>query len=179
MRRFAALPGLSAHFRESKQIALLAVPIQSEGELYFTRGRLLRRVLRPTPSAALLTQGRVTFTDGSSRQEIDLAQNPVVRGFVDSFRHLLSGDQEAMQRTYRVRFAARPEAGPEAWSLHLVPRTQALSRFLREMDMEGHGVVVERMRMVEVSGDTTRTVFSEVDANRRFSEAEVRRIFRL
>lgn len=170
------MPGLSARFTEEKQIALLAVPLRSEGEIHFAPpGLLLRRVTSPTPSSALIQDGRITMVSGEQRQEIDLSQNPVVAGFVDSFRYILAGDRAGLERTYEASF----EQGSDGWRLRLVPKTEALRRFLQEMVLEGQGHEVRRMRMVEVSGDTTTTTFRDVNAQRRWSDAERRRMFSL
>ena len=175
LRHFAQLPGLSAKFEEEKRIALLAVPLRSEGEIHFSPpGRLLRRVTSPTASVALIANGRITLSSAGQRQEIDLESNPIVAGFVDSFRHVLAGDRAALERTYQVGF----ERDNEQWTLTLRPRTAALQRFLREMKLEGRGTVIEKMTMREVSGDTTLTRFHDVSTH-RWTDAERARTFQL
>ncbi|HJL05841.1 MAG TPA: outer membrane lipoprotein carrier protein LolA [Polyangiaceae bacterium LLY-WYZ-15_(1-7)] len=174
---FRGMSGLSARFREEKRVALLAVPLRSEGEIHFAPpGRLLRRVTSPTPSAALIEDGRLTMTANGERQEIDLSSNPVVAGFVSSFRHVLAGDRAALEETYRIGYAREDDGG---WELTLRPKGAPLDQFLERMVMRGRGTNVVEMRMVEVSGDTTVTTFHDVNVGRRWSEAELRRVFRL
>lgn len=176
LESFRGLPGLSARFREEKRVALLAVPIRSEGEIHFAPpGRLLRKVTAPTTSTALIADGRLTFASQGQRQEFDLTRQPLVAGFVDSFRSVLAGDRAALERTYRISFRPRDEG----WELTLRPRGEPLNRFLQEMTLVGRGVEVSRMRMVEVSGDSTTTEFFDIDASKRWSDAEARRVFRL
>ncbi len=173
---FRGLPGLSARFREEKRMALLAVPIRSEGEIHFAPpGRLMRKVTSPAASAALIADGRLTFTVDGQRQEIDLSRNAVVAGFVDTFRHVLAGDRAALEATYSIAYRATDDG----WELRLRPRAAPLDQFLQEMLMRGRGVGISSMRMVEVNGDTTETEFFEVDARRRWSESELRTTFRL
>jgi outer membrane lipoprotein-sorting protein len=180
LRDLSSMPGFYARFRESKRIALLRAPIESRGELFFAPpSKLLRRVESPTRSAALIDGDSLTFASGGRRERIDLAQNATVRAFVESFTHVLSGNRRALAQTYDIEFALRPDAGPRAWTLRLVPKRRELRRFLRELVLTGHDAVIERMRMVEVSGDTTETEFSEVDVRRRWSPAQIRRTFRL
>ncbi|MEC7519147.1 MAG: outer membrane lipoprotein carrier protein LolA [Myxococcota bacterium] len=176
LSRFAALPGLEARFVEEKRVALLAVPVRSEGRIWFSQDRVMRRVTAPDPSAALIADGRLRMRQGDRTEEIEIGDNPVLRGFVDSFRAVLAGDREALERYYRATLT--PGEG-ESWTLRLVPRDDALRRFLREITMRGDGVTIHEMRMVEVSGDETRTTFTDVDTARRFSPAEARRIFRV
>jgi hypothetical protein len=173
---FQSMPGLSARFTEEKRLAMLAVPLRSEGEILFAPpDRLLRKVTSPTPSAALLIGGRLTLEAGGRRQEMDLSQSEVVSGFVDTFRHVLAGDQAALERTYRMVF----RVDDDGWRLTLNPKTDALRRFLRNIVLEGDGASIRSMIMNEANGDTSVTTFSEVNARRRFSDAERTRLFRL
>ncbi len=179
LRRFAALPGLEARFVEEKRIALLAVPVRSEGRIYFAPpDRLMRRVERPEASSALIAGGRLRMRQGSRVEELSIDDNPVLRGFIDSFRAVLAGDRRALERFYRIEFTPRSDEA-DGWELILRPRAEPLARFLREIRMRGAGVAVREMRMMEVNGDETRTTFSELNTNRRFSQAETRSIFRI
>ncbi|MCB9615409.1 MAG: outer membrane lipoprotein carrier protein LolA [Sandaracinus sp.] len=174
---FRGMSGLSAHFVEEKTIALLATPIRSEGEIHFVApGTLMRRVTSPTASAALIERGRLTMVANGQRQEIDLASNAVVGGFISSFADVLAGDRAALERTYRIAYERTPEGD---WKLTLRPKGAPLNQFLTEMEMIGRDRSVRSMRMVEVSGDVTMTTFSDVRLNRRFDDAERRRLFRL
>lgn len=176
LQRFASSPGFEARFVEEKRIALLAVPLRSEGRIWFAPpGRLMRRVERPEPSAALIADGRLRMQQGDAVEEIAITDNPVLRGFIDSFRAVLAGDRAALARYYDATYT-RNESG---WELRLRPRDDALRRFLREIHLSGTGVVITEMRMTEMSGDETRTTFSQVDTRRSFSEAELRTIFRV
>jgi outer membrane lipoprotein-sorting protein len=178
MARFAAAPGFEARFEEEKRIALLAVPVRSEGRIYFAPpGRLLRRVERPDASVALIADGRLRMRQGERREEIRMDDNPVLRGFIDSFRAVLAGDRAALARFYDARY--QPDAASGAWELTLRPRDAALARFLREIRLRGQGTVIREMRMVEVNGDETRTTFHDVNTARRFGESEARTLFRV
>lgn len=171
---FSNMPGLHARFTEEKRMAMLVVPLRSEGEVFFAPpDRLLRRVTSPRESKALLIGGRLTLDSGGRRQEIDLGQNAVVEGFVDTFRHVLAGDRGALERTYRIAFT-NDDTG---WRITLTPKTDALSRFLRDMVLEGDGRSLRTMTMNEANGDTSVTTFSDVNPRRRFSAAEAARIF--
>ncbi|HHH28316.1 MAG TPA: outer membrane lipoprotein carrier protein LolA [Polyangiaceae bacterium] len=177
LHAFSELPGLEARFREEKHIALLAVPVRSEGRIWFVNpGRLMRRVTRPDASAALIDGGQLRMRNGDQTQELSIDSNPVLRGFVESFRAVLAGDQATLERFYDAQLT--PGEG-DAWTLRLTPRDEALGAFVREIRMSGHGVSMQEMLMVEVNGDRTRTEFFEVNPQRRFSAREARRIFRI
>jgi hypothetical protein len=180
LARFAGLPGLEARFVEEKRIALLAVPVRSEGRIYFAPpGRLLRRVTSPEASSALIDEGRLRMRQGERTEELSIDENPVLRGFIDSFRAVLAGDRAALERFYRAEVSARPEEGAGGWELRLRPRNGPLARFLREIRMRGTDATLREMRMVEVNGDETRTEFHDVNTRRRYEAAEARRLFRI
>jgi len=176
LRAFAGMPGLFARFHEEKHVALLSLPLESEGEIYFAPpGRMLRKVTSPTPSWALLEGDQVTLVSPGERRVLDLAQSPVVRGFVGAFRDVLAGDRAALERSYTLDFS---KTGDD-FTLTLRPRAAPLTRFLRELSLHGHGLSLTSIRMVETSGDETLTTFSEVDPARHYSADQLSRLFRL
>jgi len=176
LHTFASMPGLYARFHEVKHVALLSLPLESDGEIYFAPpGRMMRKVNTPTPSWALLEGDRVTLVSPGERRELDLASSPVVRGFVGAFRDVLAGDRAALERSYRIEFHSE---GDE-FTLTLRPREPQLARFLRELSLHGRGRALTRIRMLETSGDITETTFSDVDPARRYSPAELTRLFHL
>jgi len=177
LEAFSGLPGLEARFREEKRIALLAVPVRSEGQIWFAHpDRLMRRVTRPEASATLIDQGQLRMQSGGRTQALSIDENPVLRGFVESFRAVLGGNRETLERFYQAELTA---GEGDAWELRLTPRNEALRGFIREIRMRGHGVSIDEMTMTEVNGDETRTEFFEVNTHRRFSTAEARDLFRL
>jgi outer membrane lipoprotein-sorting protein len=179
LARFAAMPGLEARFTEEKRIALLAMPVRSEGQLFFAPpGRLLRRVERPEPSVALIDGDQLRMRQGDRTETISMSNNAVLRGFIDSFRAVLAGDRAALERYYRAELVPLPDRA-DGWELRLRPRNRDLARFLRQIRMRGDGVTLREMWMTEVNGDETHTVFADVNTARRFSRSEAGRIFRI
>ena len=177
LEEFSGLPGLEARFREEKRIALLALPVRSEGRIWFAHpGRLMRRVTSPDPSAALIADGQLRMRSGGRTEELSIDTNPVLRGFDESFRAVLAGNRETLERFYEAELS--PGEG-DTWNLRLTPRNRDLARFVREIRMRGHGVSIDEMTMIEVNGDQTRTEFFEVNTSRRFSAAESRSVFRI
>lgn len=180
LARFAAMPGLEARFREERRIALLAAPLVSEGTLHFSPpGSLLRRTTSPTPQSVLIRGGQLAFSEGGRTGQLDLSANATVRPMVESFGHLLAGDEAALRRIYDVRFSLRPADGPEAWEAALTPRSPELRRLLAEVRVRGRGVALEELRVREATGDETLTTFTAVDPARRYTPAEQARLFTL
>lgn len=177
LARFDELGGLECRFREERRTALLRVPLVNEGRIHFDPpGRFLRVVERPEAARLLIAGGRLQLTQADQVQTFDIADNATLQAFLDSFRAVLAGDRAALERFYDVTF----EAGSgDAWALALVPREANLRRFLRRVELRGDGTVIERMVVEETSGDVSTTTFSAVNAERRYSDAERARLFRI
>lgn len=177
LARLTQLKGMRARYREEKRIVLLKRPLVSEGEVRFAAPNLLlRKVERPEPATVLLEGEQLRVADSSGTRNLDLSQSPVVRQLVLTFVHVLSGNREALERLYTLRFEALPA---QRWQLTMTPKTSELGKLLTCATLEGHDAVVERLALQERSGDSTTMLFSEVDLTVRYDAAERARIFRL
>jgi outer membrane lipoprotein-sorting protein len=173
LHRFAGIEGLTLSFHEEKHIALLSMPLTSDGTLAYARpGRLARRA---SGQIVLIDGSTLRMTDGGHEQHIDLASQPIVRSFVDSFRAFLAGDRAALEASYTIGFA-HTDAD---WTITLTPRAAPLSQFMTSIVFHGAGDALISMTMSEVSGDTTTTTFSHVDDHHRFGAEESARVFSL
>ena len=176
LERFGRIEALECRFHEENRIALLSMPIVSDGTIHYVRpGRLARRVSTPSPQVILIEGSSLRMSEGGHDESIDLASQPVVRSFVDSIVQLLAGDRAALERSYVISM----DGAPGGWRVTMRPRASPLSELLTSVVFEGSGTSLARMVMTEVSGDVTTTTFSDVDAARRYSPAEVSRLFSL
>lgn len=171
---FREMPGLEARFREEKTISLLAAPLISEGTLYFAPpARLARRISRPTPSVLRICDGILSFGDGSELEEIDLKESPVLREYVNSFLRILEGDAETLVELWEMELTG----DAEGWRLRLRPLSESIARTIEEMRLKGRGALVERLQVVESTGDESITTYSEIQTERHFSDEELESIF--
>lgn len=176
LARFGRIEGMELAFREEKRIALMSRPAQSAGTLHYARpSRLVRRVTSPREQVVLIDAGELRMRDGERVERIDLASQPVLRSFVETFSQLLRGDRAALEQTYRVRY----ETTDGGWTLTLTPRGAPLDQLLRELRFEGAGTSLRGMVATETNGDTTTTTFTQVDVARRYTTAEAARLFSL
>ena len=176
MARLRAVPGLSARFTETKTIGLLAVPLINEGTLHYQPpGHLLRTIETPHRSQVLLVADAIWVREGGKSEQIDLAAHPTARAFVGSFRSLLAGDREALARHFELELHRDDEH--ESWTLHLRPRTEAMTRIVTRMKISGHREIVDRIVIEEATGDISDTRFADVDPKRRYSAQEAARLF--
>ena len=133
-------------------MALLAAPLVNEGTLYFApKGRLVRHITAPAPATVLIDEGSLRFADAGGSETLSLAQNPVLRLFVDSFVKIFAGDRVALERMYTMELQALPVGadGVARWSLGLRPRvapmTQIIERFLSSESLKNRPRSTKRL----------------------------------
>jgi hypothetical protein len=173
-------PGLYAKFRDEKHLAMLDAPLVSEGTIHFAPPqRLARRTETPIASVLVIDGNKLSFGDGQGKggESMDLGTNPVARLFVDSFIKLLEGDRQGLEKMFRVELAGRPGGG---WRMTLVPKISPMDKVIKELVIvgTGAGAALSEMDVRETSGDWTHTVFTAVDVNRKYTPAEIDRLFR-
>lgn len=176
LARLAQVQALSARFVERKTITLMRRPLVSEGMVHFTRpGWIARWTETPERAVVLLKGGALSVRDPGGTRELDVGSNPVLRGFVEGFVHVLSGDRAALERDYALSFAT----SGEGWQLTLTPRSQALSKLVTRMVFVGNDARVSQMQLTEASGDHTVMDFTQVTLRQAFSAPEQQRLFSL
>jgi outer membrane lipoprotein-sorting protein len=181
LARFAAAPGISARFREEKHMAMLDQPLVNEGTIAFAPpSRFVRHTEKPLASTLLIDGNKLAFGDADGQQNVDLGANPVARLFVDSFVMILTGNRPGLEKLFTMKFAPTgKDKGSEGWKLTLTPKVAPMNKVVKEIVLAGEGISIREMELRETSGDWTRTVFSDVDVNRRFTPAEQAKIFRV
>jgi len=171
LARFRAVPGFRARFHETKSVALLRRPIESEGTLHFAPpSRFARHLVSPTRSSIVVDGRTVIIASREERRELPIAQTGAARPFLEGFIALLAGDRAALERSFRCRFV---DGTP--WELELVPTSRGP---IARVVVHGRGVVLEDYRLVETSGDTTVARLVDVDVTHAYDAREARRVFR-
>lgn len=172
---FRQSPGIEAHFEEKKSIALLAVPLTQSGLVLFQAPSSLARIVeKPTPSHVVLRGDRIVARDGSGRRSLDLSDKPALRALVGSLQHLLAGNESQLLDNYGVTMTGQ---AAQDWTLVLVPLKSELKKMLQSLSLEGNGISISNLKVLEANGDVTSTRFSRVNTQRRFSPDEVKRYF--
>jgi outer membrane lipoprotein-sorting protein len=181
--KMATLTGLEANFVETKKVALLKVPLRSEGTLFYMRpGYLLRQVTAPKPSQVLITPERLELKDAQGTRIMDLRARPDVKLFVESFIKVLAGDQAALSTVFDIHFEriaanAQPASAPGGWKLALTPKAAPLNQLVRKLTLTGKGYAVERIEVLETKGDSAITELSVRAVGRTFSDQEKQALF--
>lgn len=179
LQRFRRIEGLSARFIEEKHIALLSAPLRTKGTLHYDREHeaLARHTTHPARSSVVVVDGEVRFGDAGSSRSLQVDRNPVARALVTTFLHVLRGDGKALEREFEVKF--EPASGERGWRLTMKPRDGAVRRIFRRMRFEGRGARLASLAILESNGDRTEMRFEDVDLQRRYDDAERRRVFSL
>jgi outer membrane lipoprotein-sorting protein len=181
--KMATLSGLEATFVETKKVALLKVPLRSEGKLFYMRpGYLLRQVTTPKPTQVLITPERLELKDAQGTRTMDLRARPDVKLFVESFIKVLAGDQASLAKAFDIQFersttAPQPANSPATWTLTLTPKAAPLSQLVRKLSLMGKGYAVERIEVLETKGDSAVTELTVKAVGRSFTDQEKRTLF--
>jgi len=155
--------------------------------------QLLDHVSRSLPEMLWLTdlreegdfltiEGRTTTLIGLSDFVNNLGTNPVARLFADAFVMLLSGNRAGLEKIFKMQLTPKAGGAPGAsadWKLLLTPRVAPMDKLIKEMELRGRGLNLNELDVREASGDWTRTSFSDVDLNRRYTPAEQAKFFTL
>ncbi len=172
-----AVPGVKARYKEERRLALLAAPLVSEGTIHFAPpGKLARHQTKPNRASVVVDGKRLRFGDDVGKDEIDLAANPVVAVFVDSFLQVLAGDVSALEHAYKVEFSA---GEGRAWTLTLRPKGEPMTKIVERIVLRGTDAVVRELEVWEVGGDSTLTTFLDVDVAHAYSAKEIADVFKV
>ena len=92
---------------------------------------------------------------------------------LENFVVLWSGDLEALAERYQVSF----EATGSDWEMTLLPRDPNMRRAIASIVLRGSSGSLREIETREVDGDRTLTTLQDVEPDRVFSDAEIRRLF--
>jgi outer membrane lipoprotein-sorting protein len=174
---FASVNALSVKFREEKHMALLAVPLVSEGDIYYERPRRLARHTRTPAASSVVLEGQsLSFGDGQHKESMGVDAHPAVRVLVDTFVSVLSGDQTALLKMADVKLE---KVGARGFRILVTPKEPNVLKLVRSMAFEGEGSTLTRMELLDANGDRSITTFSNLKAQARFSPDEAKRLFRV
>ncbi len=185
LEHFSTMTGFSARFREEKHLALLREPLVSRGVVYFAPPRrLVRHVREPLASTFLVQGSEIVFGSADEMRSLDLTASPALRSLVDGIRLVLAGDLDALRESFRIEFegdsgAPAAEATARPWRILLEPLHAPAREWIASISFSGRGRTPSELRVVERGGDQTVTVFTEVRADRRFTEDELATLFRV
>lgn len=148
---------IQASYVQTKTLQALKRPLVTHGKLVFVRDRgVLWRIDKPYRASYLLGTDSVTEIAADGRRKLrGVNEVPALAQIGKVFQAIFQGDIQALSNYFEVS-----RQGDDAhWRLELAPKPQ-LARFLKSIHAQGSNFL-ERLDLVEASGDRTRIDFSD------------------
>ncbi len=139
-----------ATFHETKHIAILERPVESSGELDFTRPDRLEKRTFGLNAERMVVDGEVlTIERGGRKQTLGLREHPQIAVLIESIRGTLAGDRTALEKTYTMTL----EGDMQSWRLMFRPKDAALATLVSRIRIGGTQAQVRRVEIDEADGD--------------------------
>lgn len=151
LRGVAQTPPATIRYVEVRFSKLLTEPLVVSGRLsYLGPGRFDRVVERPYDETTSIRDGEVVVRRGDQPPtRFSLKRAPALEGLLDTFGALLAGDGALLQRS----FTSTLSGNESAWRFDLVPRSQAIGKWLSGIVIDGAGTVPRCITLTEPDGD--------------------------
>lgn len=149
-------------FLEVRTSELLDAPMRIQGEyLRPDEAALVRQVQVPYAETTTIRGNRVTIERGTrAPRRFSLARAPELAGLQASFGALLSGDQAALERAYRIQTLG----APAAWRMQLAPRDAAVAARVSQVVLYGRQDALRCIQTTLASGEVQRTLLGDAVA---------------
>jgi hypothetical protein len=157
--RSQEIQSLDGHFEQHKTIAVLPVPLASNGRFSFAQGKeVIWETLVPVHSRLTLTPGGISFADAKGEQKTSgqaQAQQAGAEIVAKIFMGVIAGELDSLQDYFTLN-----ATGTAAdWHIQLVPRSANLSAYIASIELRG-GEYTEHLDIAEANGDKTLIVFT-------------------
>lgn len=161
MQALARVETRESAFTEKKILALLNEPLISSGTLRYRRpGYIERMTVVPRQERFVYEGGKITVETAGRQRQISIGDQPALGALVESIRATLAGDEDTLQRHYRLRLSGTRDG----WSLEMSPLDSDLLSRIRLIRISGVRDELRQMELFETSDD--RTIMT-IDAVRR------------
>jgi outer membrane lipoprotein-sorting protein len=135
---------------EEDYFRILDQPVQSSGVLvYEAPDHLEKRTLEPKPQSLILDGEQLTVRRGDRTYRMDLSAYPQIAPFVDSIRDTLAGNEQALERVFKVAFSGTLGQ----WRLQLVPLDAKVARKVRRVELAGARDEIRSVEILQTDGD--------------------------
>lgn len=155
--RSQAIQSLEGKFQQQKTIAVLPVPLNSNGRFSFEQGKeVVWETLLPVQSRLTLTPGGISFADAKGEQKTPAqAQQAGAEIVAKIFMGVIAGELDSLQDYFTL--SATGTASD--WQIQLVPRSANLSAYITRIELRG-GQYTEHLDIAEANGDKTYIMFT-------------------
>ena len=149
----AAVPTVTMPFVQVKNLAMLDAPLEARGTLSIDRPRRRLELIFTGRSQLILERGHLQRFDAAGHEE---TIGPEATAIAAQLQGLLDGNFSALAQLFVI--TQPPEVG---LTLHLVPRTPELQRFIERLEITFRDDLAApaRMTLVATGGDATTYTF--------------------
>ncbi|OQP35717.1 outer membrane lipoprotein carrier protein LolA [Pantoea latae] len=156
--RFASQPVIRADFTQTRQIAGMAQPLTSRGELLIAQQQGLWWHQRAPFSMTLLLDDKrmVQILNGQPPQVVTAEANPQMFQFNHLLRALFEADARVLQENFTLDFQAKGDA---RWTLALTPKAPPLNKIFTRIDLAGD-TFLQQIDLKDTQGDRTHIELS-------------------
>jgi len=154
--RSKAIQSLQGHFVQEKHIAVLPVPLNSNGKFAFEQGKGVDwETLTPVRNAVHLTPNGISFEDDKGKTQNPAAQQAGVEVVAKIFMGVITGELDDLNNY----FAVVASGSDKQWKLLLTPRSANLAAYIQTIELNG-GEFTEQLDIAETNGDKTHIAFT-------------------
>lgn len=151
MHTLAQVKSASAQFTERKTMHMLKAPLIQSGTLDYVAPDQVRKITTsPMRERFELDGNRVTLSGAGQQTHVfSLSDYPQIGGLVEGIRATLAGDLATLNRFYTVQLSGTPAH----WQLLLLPKSAGLTKFIRQMRIDGRFNRIDQIDTVSTDGD--------------------------
>ncbi len=160
--QLAAPAVLRGKFEQIREVRMLSNPLHSSGQFLLSDLGLYWRQEEPVASVMIADSERLMQSVGNGPlQSIDVAKNPVVLTFSQSFLGIFKGDEAELRSHFEIGFESGD--GSDRWQISLVPVSYPMSEAIESIIIDGREYI-ETLTVTSRMSETTTISFSDLQS---------------
>ena len=159
---FAKIPDRHARFVETYYSSLFKEPLKTEGELTFTAPSKVEKLVLVPFEERYLVDGDTLMLESREKgttKTLSLNEYPFLRVFIESFRSVMAGDLETLQKFYDVHLFGEQSG----WVVMLRPLGVMVRERVAFIRLTGIDDVITLFEVRESNGDRSEMVITSRD----------------
>jgi hypothetical protein len=159
--KLAAPAVLRGNFVQTRHLQLISKPLQSSGRFLLSDMGLYWEQDKPLKSVMIADGERLLQRMGDGPlQSVDVAKNPVVLTFSQSFLSIFKGSEEELRSHCDLEFLLADD-GADDWMIVLTPITYPMSEAIASINISGREYI-EELKVNSRSSEETIISFSNL-----------------
>ena len=156
-------------FIQTQEMEFLSDAATSKGKLVFKAPNLVRwEYVSPYPYIVIFKDGKLLLNDGGKKSDIDLSSNKLFQNLNNLIVGSINGDMfddKAFDITYFKN--------SEGFLVKFIPKDNKMKRFIAsfELTFNKNLVDVQKLKMIEPSGDFSTIIFINKKTNTQVSDS--------